>query len=134
MNLISASLVPLNIFMKFIPTPVHPEPNLPRFTMRAWFVALVLVFGGCTNRAHFETSGGGHKIFASVEGGHSIESRATHAAITSQFGEVMIERDRARIDQGRWEKIPENVPVKTSISKHTVSIRAGAVTISRTMR
>jgi hypothetical protein len=109
------------------------KSNQLRFTTAAFFIVSSLVFGGCANPAHFETSGGGHQIVAKVEGAAVIDSQASHAAISSQFGGVTIERDRARIDQGQWTKIPENVPVETSISRHTVSIRAGRVTISRTV-
>jgi hypothetical protein len=97
-------------------------------------IASILFLTGCIHRERFETSGGGHKISAVVEGGLTAESHATHAAISSPFGAVTIEPGRARIDQGPWQKIPENAFVQMRISKHTVSIRAGSVSMTRTVR
>ena len=88
----------------------------------------------CATSARFETTGGGHPIFATVNGPHTIESRATHTTITTRSGIVTVERTRARIADGSWETIPEHVPVRVMMSKHAVSIRAGSVAISRTIR
>jgi hypothetical protein len=46
----------------------------------------------------------------------------------------MVERTRARIADNPWQAIPQDVPVHISISKHVVSVRAGSVTMSRTIR
>jgi hypothetical protein len=101
--------------------------------LRALLLTSLLALAGCATAERFETSGGGHRIAGDVEGNVVIESHDTHAAISSQFGSVTIERDRARIDQAGWTAIPVDVPVTTNISKHKVSIRAGKVTISRTV-
>jgi hypothetical protein len=98
------------------------------------FISSVVALASCGASARLETTGGGHPIFATVTGPHTIESRATHATITTQSGIVTVERTRARIADGSWENIPEHVPVRVTMSKHAVSIRAGSVTISRTTR
>jgi hypothetical protein len=92
------------------------------------------VLAACVTSARFETTGGGHPISATVNGHVTIDSLDTHATIATQTGSVTIERTRARIADGPWETIPEHVAVKVTMSKHAVSIRAGAVTIARTMR
>jgi hypothetical protein len=91
-------------------------------------------FTGCAASARFETTGGGHPISATVTGPLTIDSRETHATITTPSGTVTIERTRARIGDEPWQTIPEHVPVRVSMSTHTVSLHAGPVTISRTMR
>ena len=88
----------------------------------------------CATATHLETSGGGHQILAAVDGSHTIESHETHATIASHSGAVTVERTRARIADGPWTTIPEHAPVRIRLSKHVVSIRAGSVTISRTIR
>lgn len=115
-------------------TSVHTSSYNLAPALRALLLVLPLVLAGCASRERFETSGGGHQIVGDVEGPQVvIESRETHAAVSSPFGNVTIERDRAQIDQAGWVKIPENIPVKMSISKHKVSIRAGAVSMTRTI-
>jgi hypothetical protein len=94
--------------------------------------ASVVSLAACATTARFETSGAGHPIFATVQGAHTIESRDTHATIAAEGGVVRVERDRARIADGPWEAIPAHVPVRITIAKRSVSVRAGAVTISRT--
>ena len=105
-----------------------------RLAAAAVVVASVVSLAACASAARFETRGGGHPILATVNGPHTIESRETHATIASQSGAVTVDRTRARIADGPWETIPENVPVRVTMSSHTVSIRAGSVTISRTTR
>jgi hypothetical protein len=119
--------------MKSDPRSSHVRSNRRCFLAAALLVSSLLLFAGCVHPSQFETTGGGHRIFARVEGPHVVESHATHAVISSPFGVVTIEHNRARIDQGSWEKIPENVAVEMRITKHKVSIHAGAVTITRTM-
>lgn len=112
---------------------------MPRSILRrlATFVVVCLSMGSlvaCATSRRVETTGGGHPIVATVTGPLTIDSRATHATITADSGTVTVERTRARISDDPWETIPEHVPVRVTMSKHTVSIRAGSVTISRTMR
>jgi hypothetical protein len=72
---------------------------------------------------------------AHVDGAHTVvESRESHATIVGEFGRVTIERDRARVDAGPWERIPEGSPVQARIFRREVSLQAGAVTISRGAR
>ena len=111
--------------------------TLSRRIRAAAAAALLFSLGSlaaCASAARFETTGGGHPIVATVTGPLTVDSRATHATIATPSGTVTIERTRARIADGPWETIPEHVPVRVTMSKHTVSIRAGSVTISRTMR
>jgi predicted PhzF superfamily epimerase YddE/YHI9 len=97
-------------------------------------VASVVSLTACATNARFETSGAGHPIFATVHGAHTIESRDTHVTIATEAGVVRVERDRARIADGPWEAIPTHVPVRITIAKRSMSLRAGSVTMSRTMR
>lgn len=122
-------------------SPAMNAPRLPATLSRRFRVAAATVvcismslLAACATSARFETTGGGHPISATVSGPLTIDSRDTHATITSPSGNVTIERTRARIADGPWETIPERVPVRVRMSKHTVSIHAGPVTISRTMR
>ena len=119
--------------MKSINSTASVRSDQHPLALRVFLITSIVTLAGCMNGERFETSGGGHLIAGDVEGNVVIESHETHAAISSQFGSVVIERDRARIDQAGWTKIPADVPVTTSISKHKVSIRAGKVTISRTI-
>jgi hypothetical protein len=105
-----------------------------RLAAAAVVVVSTVSLAACATSARFETTGGGHSIFATVNGPLTIESRETHATIATQSWVVTVERTRARIANGSWETIPEHVPVRVTMSKHAVSIRAGSVTISRTMR
>lgn len=97
-------------------------------------IASVVCLAACASSARFETTGGGHPVVAFVTGPHRIDSRDTHATISTPSAVVTVERTRTRVDDGPWTTIPERVPVRIDISTHTVSIRAGSVTVSRTMR
>lgn len=129
----------------FLVRPCSPSMNADSrrpATLSRWFrvaAAAVVCLSmsslvACETSARFETTGGGHPISATVSGPLTIDSRDTHATIASPSGIVTIERTRARIDDGPWETIPEDVPLRVTMSKHTVSIRAGSVTIVRTIR
>lgn len=116
--------------------PHTPAPLSRRLRVAAAAVLFISLgsLAACATSARFETTGGGHPIVATVTGPLTVDSRATHATIATPSGVVTIERTRARIGDGPWEPIPEHVPVRVRMSKHTVSIRAGSVTIARTMR
>ena len=105
-----------------------------RLAAAALVAAAAVSVAACATATHIETSGGGHQILASVNGPHTIESHETGATIASHSGAVTVERTRARIADGPWTTIPEHAPVRVRMSKHVVSIQAGPVTISRTIR
>ncbi len=95
-------------------------------------VGLLFAMTGCHKSTHIVTSAAGHPITAVVEGNHSVDTQPTGAVIRSQFGKVTIERDRVQFDAARWTTIPEDVPVKISISNHKQWLTAGPVTITQT--
>lgn len=107
---------------------------MTRYLKFSVLIGSVILVSGCANRARFETSGGGHAIFAQVEGNHTVDSRVTHATIRGEFGTVTIERDRARVGDGQWVRIPEEVAVQTEIAKGKTVVRAGKVTIASSVR
>lgn len=111
-------------------------PSLLRFPMRLAAAALAstVCLGACATATRFETAGGGHPIVAFVSGSHTVDSRDTQATISTPSGIVTVERTRTRIDAGAWTTIPDQVPVRIDMSTDTISIRAGSVTVSRTIR
>jgi hypothetical protein len=87
---------------------------------------------GCHKSTHLATSAAGHQITAVVEGNHSVDTQPTGTVIRGQFGKVTIERARVQLNSVRWTTIPEDVPVKVSISSHKQWLTAGPVTITQT--
>ena len=94
--------------------------------------ALLFALTGCHKSTHIVTSAAGHPITAVVEGNHSVDTQRTGAVIRSQFGKVTIERARVQLDSVRWTTIPEDVPIKVSISSHKQWLTAGPVTVTQT--
>ena len=88
----------------------------------------------CTNARHVILNAVGHEIRADIEGTHSIDEQPTHAIISGQFGKVTIERSRVRVEGLEWVAISENAPVAVRIVKHKLTVRAGGVSIARTIR
>ena len=88
----------------------------------------------CTNARHVMVNAVNHEIRADIEGTHSIDEQPTHAIISGQFGKVTIERSRVRVEGLEWVTIPEDSPVAVRIVKHKLTVKAGGVSIVRTIR
>jgi len=99
----------------------------------AALLGFVMLITGCAKSTHLTTKAGGHEIRAEIVGNHSIDTQPERGRISSSYGSVTIERARAKIDDAQWTAIPEGVPVKVSISKGSVRLAAGKVTIKRTV-
>jgi hypothetical protein len=97
-------------------------------------VVLMLALAGCGKSTQITTHAAGHPISIVVEGDPSIDSQAEIGVISSRFGKVRIEPARVQLDDGGWTTIPEEVPVVVSISRRTLLVAAGSVTINRTKR
>jgi hypothetical protein len=111
----------------------RPGNNPSRFIRTAMLGFVMLSIIGCAKSTHLATKAGGHEIRAEIVGDHSIDTQPERGRISSPYGTVTIERARAKIDDASWTAIPEGVPVTVSISKGTVRLAAGQVTIKRTV-
>jgi len=109
-------------------------PNAHRTTVIALLGILMLAVNGCTKSTRVTTSAAGHEINAVIAGNHSIDSQSGQGVITSEFGQITIERTRVKLGDAPWTTIPENVSVEVSISKGKLWLAAGNVTTSRTIR
>lgn len=96
--------------------------------------ALVLfTLVGCAKTTRISTTAAGHEITAVTTGDHTVDSRDDRGVIQSPYGTVTIESNRVRVDNNAWTAIPEQSPVEVSISRGTVLVTAGRVTVKRTM-
>jgi len=111
----------------------RPVTNTSRFIMTAVLGFVMLVITGCAKSTHLTTKAGGHEIRAEIVGNHSINTQPDRGTISSPYGTVIIERTRAKFDDAAWTAIPDGVPVEVSISKGTMRLAAGRVTIKRTI-
>jgi hypothetical protein len=112
----------------------HRPTNARRFTAVAILSLLMLAIIGYGKSTRITTRAAGHQISADIVGDHSIDSQPDHGVISSQFGKIVIERARVKLDDAPWTKIPEDVSVEVSISKGKLWLAAGPVTTSRTIR
>jgi PBP1b-binding outer membrane lipoprotein LpoB len=108
-------------------------PNTNGTVTMAALLGLVMLITGCAKSTHVTTKAGGHEIRAEIVGNHSIDTQPDRGTISSSHGTVTIERTRVKVDDADWTTIPEGVPVEVSISKGTVRLAAGKVTIKRTV-
>ena len=104
-----------------------------RFIMAVMLGLVMLVITGCAKSTHLTTKAGGHEIRAEIVGNHSLDTQPERGTISSSYGSVTIERTRAKIDDAQWTAIPEGVPVEVKISKGTVRLAAGKVTVRRSV-
>lgn len=96
-------------------------------------MALSLCCVGCA-RLTYSTHAVGHDISAEIDGAtRSIETLPTYAILRGSHGTVRIERDRVRIDDGPWNSIPDDAAISVTIDRHIVRVKAGRVSIARTM-
>ena len=107
--------------------------NQLRFPLIASFAFASLLVAACDKSPTTTIHAAGHVITAQIAGTPSIDSHPTHAVIGGSGGTVTIESTRARIDDVPWTAIPADAPVTVNIRKHKVSVKAGAVTIERTI-
>lgn len=76
----------------------------------------------------------GHAITAQVAGnGAKVEDHADGARVGSEFGQVTVERARLRIEGNDWVGIPEGAPVTLNIQRGKINIKAGNVSVSRSV-
>jgi hypothetical protein len=115
-------------------------PSLPSFatarrTLTIGSLSLAwLALMGCTRAPQISTQAAGHAITARIKGDATkVESRSDGARLSSEFGEVTVERTRMRIDDASWLNIAEGAPVTVSIERGRISVQAGAVSVSRTV-
>jgi hypothetical protein len=97
------------------------------------FASLVLLVSGCNRGEAIVTHAAGHEITAHIRGSHSVTNREDSTIIGSQFGAVIVERTRVRIEGQDWNTIPADVPVSIDIRPGKLRITAGRVRISRTV-
>jgi len=109
------------------------KPNQYGSVTMVALLGLVMLITGCAKSTHLTTRAGGHEIRAEIVGNHSIDTQPERGTISSSYGTVTIERTRVKVDDADWTTIPEGVPVEVSISKGTVRLAAGKVTVKRTV-
>lgn len=108
-------------------------PRLPMRSARtgARWARLLLVFllVGCHHSKRISLQSAGHAISVQVEGDHSIDAESGKAVIRTAYGSISIEPSRVTLDGAHWTRIPEGVPVRVGMFKHSQWIAAGSVTI-----
>ncbi|MEO6003664.1 MAG: hypothetical protein ABIZ04_24600 [Opitutus sp.] len=95
---------------------------------------LTLNMTGCTDARRVTLTAVGHEVSADIEGTQSVDDQPTQTVISSQFGKVMVERSRVRVEGLQWAAIAEHVPIAVKIFEHKLTVKAGGVFIARTIR
>lgn len=111
----------------------HVKSSLKLLSAPALLAALLLL-PGCSRPTLIHTQAAGHSITAEVEGSHSLESQASRAVLTGEFGRITVEPARVQLGDGPWTRIPEGVPVKMGVAKHKRWVVAGGVAVKETSR
>lgn len=115
------------------------------FQIQRWFskrlriaaVALLVIpmlgLLGCSRSTEITTTAAGHLIHIDVKGKHSINSQSDQGTISTPEGKITIERSRVKFDDAQWTAIPEGAAISVKISKGTLWLSVGSVTIKRTV-
>lgn len=88
----------------------------------------------CTQQPQISTQAAGHAVTARIKGnGTKVENRSDGALLSSEFGQVNIERTRMRIEGNSWVQISEGTPITLNIERGRITLNAGKVSVSRTV-
>jgi hypothetical protein len=111
--------------------PFSSRSFIPRLTAMGLALALFAVTA-CTRSPEISTSAAGHAITADIKGsGTKVE--ALPGVLSSEFGQVTIERARMRVGELAWVQIAEDVPVNVTIHRGKVAVKAGRVSVAQTV-
>lgn len=106
---------------------------VPRLTAVGLMLALFTVTA-CTRPPEISTTAAGHAITADIKGhGTKVEALPERGVLSSEFGQVTIERARMRLGELAWVKIAENVPVTVTIHRGKIALQAGGVSVAQTV-
>jgi hypothetical protein len=109
------------------------KPDRSRLALSVLAAALIGGLIGCAKSTQISIQAAGHEISVLIAGNHSIESDADRASIRSSYGTVTVESTRMKLDDNPWTTIPADSPVEVRIAKGRVSMKAGNVTVKRTI-
>jgi hypothetical protein len=115
------------------PAPRQLPRNLRIYTLTA-LISLMLAATGSGKSTHVMTNATGHQINAVIEGDHSIASLPGQGTISSPHGKITVEPSRVKFNDASWTTIPEAVPMEVKISKRTLWLAAGPVTVKQNVR
>jgi hypothetical protein len=106
-----------------------------RRTITTALLALTLLaMTACTRDPQISTQAAGHKITAWIQGdGVKSESKADGVLLSSDLGQVTIERTRMRIEGEPWVQIPDGAPITVNIKRGQIALKAGNVNVSRSV-
>jgi hypothetical protein len=106
---------------------------VPRLTAVGLMLALLAVTA-CTRPPEISTSAAGHAITADIKGhGAKVEALPERGVLSSEFGQVTIERARMRVGELAWVQIAEDVPVNVTIHRGKIALKAGRVSVAQTV-
>jgi len=102
--------------------------------MAVGFALALLAMTACTRSPEISTSAAGHSITADIKGnGTKVEALPERGVLSSEFGQVTIERARMRVGELAWVKIQEGVPVSVAIHRGKIALNAGSVSVAQTV-
>lgn len=122
-----------NFHFSMTTPPLPSSSQIPRVTTVALTLTLLAVTA-CTRSPEISTSAAGHAITADIKGnGTKVEAQPERGLLSSEFGQVTIERSRMRVGELAWVGIPENVPVAVTIRRGKVALKAGRVSVAQSV-
>lgn len=118
------------------PMTTHPFSSRS-FVRRLAAAALplaLLAMTACTRTPTISTLAAGHAITADIDGNSTkVEALPERGVLSSEFGQVTIERARMRVGELAWVKIAEDVPVNVTIHRGKIALNAGRVSVAQTV-
>jgi hypothetical protein len=100
----------------------------------SFLVAALLTLPACDHPSNVTTQAAGHAVHARITGAYAIDAQTNRAVISNDYGRVTIHANQVQLDNNPPASIPPGVPVTLAMSRNSMKIIAGSLTISQSSR